>query len=289
MLDDPPIAEFTNPIVSVVPKVLSRLVSQHLGNIEFSLASYKKEQDALTDDLRREALQAYYASISFMDAQVGSVVDTLDRLGLAENTIIVFTSDHGYHTGEHGLWQKQSLFEECARVPLLIVAPGVGTKGRIAESPVSLVDVFPTLAELCGVETPDNLQGQSLVPMLKDPDVVGRGWAITQVVRNAGGGGRKRLAANKDTEADENRFFGYSLRMPKWRFTLWDDGKRGRELYDHDTDPKELTNLAEKPEFADTVKQLTTQLSAATKTTFPASGKTPELKAGLWAPNLTDP
>ncbi len=253
------------------------------------LASYKKEQDALTDDLRRKALQAYYSSISFMDAQVGSVIDTLDRLGLAETTIIVFASDHGYHTGEHGLWQKQSLFEECARVPLLIVAPGVGAKGRIAKSPVSLVDVFPTLAELCGVETPDNLQGQSLVPMLKDPDFVGRGWAITQVVRNAGGGRKQRAAANKDAETDGNRFFGYSLRTPKWRFTLWDDGKRGRELYDHDTDPKELTNLAEKPEFADTVKQLTTQLSAATKTTFPASGKTPELKAGLWAPNLTDP
>ena len=253
------------------------------------LASYKKEQDALTDDLRRQALQAYYSSISFMDAQVGSVIDTLDRLGLADNTIIVFTSDHGYHTGEHGLWQKQSLFEECARVPLLIVAPGVGTKGQTVKSPVSLVDVFPTLAELCNIETPNNLQGQSLVPMLKDPDFVGRGWAITQVVRNAGGGGKKRAAANTDRETSENRFFGYSLRTPKWRFTLWDDGRRGRELYDHDTDPQELTNLAEKPEFAGTVKQLTTQLTEAMKSTFPESGKTPELRAGLWAPNLTNP
>src|SRR6476469_1659482 len=90
-----------------------------------ALMSYKKEQDKLTDDLRRQALQAYYASISFMDAQVGRVVDALDRLGLSDNTIVVFTSDHGYHVGEHGLWQKMSLFEESSRVPLLVVAPGL--------------------------------------------------------------------------------------------------------------------------------------------------------------------
>ncbi len=88
-----------------------------------ALASYKKAQDKLTDELRRECKQAYYASISFVDAQVGKVVDALDRFGLADNTIIVFTSDHGYHMGEHGLWQKMSLFEESTRMPLLIVAP----------------------------------------------------------------------------------------------------------------------------------------------------------------------
>ena len=112
------------------------------------LASYKKEQDKLTDDLRRQSLQAYYASISFMDAQVGKVVDSLDRLGLSDHTIIVFTSDHGYHTGEHGLWQKMSLFEESARVPMLVVAPGVSAKGGVAKSPVSHIDLFPTLTEL---------------------------------------------------------------------------------------------------------------------------------------------
>lgn len=249
------------------------------------LASYKKEQNKLTDDLRRQCVQAYYASISFMDSQVGHVVDALDRLGLADNTIIVFTSDHGYHMGEHGLWQKMSLFEESTRIPMLMIAPGVTAKGGVAKSPVSHVDLFPTLAELCGVKTPSNLQGQSLVPMLKDPTVAGRGWAVTQVTR----GGGKGRAATLPAGPSSSRFFGYSLRTPRWRYTEWDEGREGRELYDHDADPHELTNLANKPDQASLVEDLSKQLRAAVKQTFPPSGVTPEIKAGLWAPNLTEP
>jgi iduronate 2-sulfatase len=250
------------------------------------LGSHKKEQEQLTDDLRRQCRQAYYASISFMDAQVGRVLDALDRLGLADDTIIVFTSDHGYHLGEHGLWQKMSLFEESARVPLLIVAPGVGRKGVAAKSPVSQIDIFPTLAELCGVKTPANVQGESLVPMLKDPGAVGRGWALTQVSR---GGGRARAAVTTNVGAEGEHFFGYSLRTPRWRYTEWDEGRRGRELYDHDSDPGEITNLADDRAQTKTVEELSQQLRAAVKTTFPPSGQTPELKPGLWAPNLTEP
>ncbi len=252
-----------------------------------ALGSYKKEQDKLTDDLRRQAVQAYYASISFMDAQVGRVVDALDRLGLAESTIIVFTSDHGYHMGEHGLWQKQSLFEESARVPMLIVAPGVAKKGTVAAAPVSQVDLYPTLTELAGVKAPANLQGQSLVPLLKDPTATGRGWALTQVVR---GGNFNRQGAAAAVADRGNRFFGYSLRTARWRYTEWDEGAQGRQLYDHDADPKEMTNLAEKPEHAATVAELSAQLRAAAKSTFPADGKTPEIvkEGALWAPTLVD-
>jgi iduronate 2-sulfatase len=250
------------------------------------LGSYKVEQDKLTDELRRKTLQAYLASISFMDAQVGHVIDSLERLGLADNTIIVFTSDHGYHMGEHGLWQKMSLFEESSRVPLLIVDPKSKAKGVKSSTPVSHVDVFPTLAEMCGVKTPANLQGQSLVPMLSDPQAMGRGWALTQVMR---GGGPNRASVTTNVGADGKRFFGYSLRTPQWRYTEWDEGRKGRELYDHNTDPKELTNLANKPEHAKTIDELSKKLAAAVKTTFPASGETPELKQGLWAPNLTEP
>lgn len=247
-----------------------------------ALGSYKKEQDQLTDELRRQCAQAYYASISFMDAQVGRVVAALDRLGLAENTIIVFTSDHGYHMGEHGLYQKMSLFENSARVPLLVVAPGVTPAGSVISEPVSHVDLYPTLTELAGVEAPDNLQGQSLVPMLKDPSAKGRGWALTQVVR--GGGGRAKAGAAQGVGG--KRFFGYSLRTDRWRYTEWEEGEQGRELYDHENDPGELANLAGKPEHAATVSELSRVLRQAAKATFPADGKTPELSEGLWAPLL---
>jgi iduronate 2-sulfatase len=242
-----------------------------------ALASYK-ERNRFAGDRGRQSAQAYYASISFMDAQVGRVVNALDRLGLSDNTIIVFTSDHGYHIGEHGLWQKMSIFEESARVPLLIVAPGVGKKSTTAEAPVGLIDLYPTLTELCDVDAPENLQGQSLVPILKDANAKGRGWALSQVNRNRGA-----------KSAEGKRFSGYSLRTPRWRYTEWDEGREGRELYDHESDPKELTNLADDQAHATTVADLSKQLRAATKATFPASGKTPILREGMWMPNLTNP
>lgn len=235
-----------------------------------ALGSYKKEQDKLTDELRRQALQAYYASISFMDAQVGRVLDALDTNGLADNTVIVFTSDHGYHTGEHGLWQKQSLFEESARVPLIVVAPGISRPGAVAAAPVSQVDLYPTLAALCGVQAPETLQGQSLVALLADPHKQGRGWALSQVGRRGG--------------KTQPSFFGYSLRTPRWRYTEWDEGRQGRELYDHESDPKELVNLADSADHAATVADLSAKLKAAVATTLPASGNPPSVREGSWNP-----
>jgi len=261
-------------------------VHEQKGVPAAALMSYKKEQDKLTDDLRRQAVQAYFASVSFMDAQAGKALAALDRLGLSENTIVVFTSDHGYHLGEHGLWQKQSLFEESARVPLIIAGPGVTKPGSVAAAPVGLIDLYPTLAELCGVKAPANLQGQSLVPMLKDATVTGRGWALSQVVR---GGGIKRFGASAAVGDNVRRFFGYSLRTPRWRYTEWDEGKEGRELYDQDADPKELANLADDPAQAAVVAELSAKLHEAVKATFPADGRTPELRPDLWAPNLTNP
>jgi arylsulfatase A-like enzyme len=251
-----------------------------------ALGSRKPEQATMTDTQRRQVLQAYLASISFMDAQVGRVLDALDKTGLAENTIIVFSSDHGYHMGEHGLYQKMSLFEESARVPLLIVAPGVARAGGAAPAPVSQVDLFPTLAALCGVTPPGNLQGQSLVPMLEDPTAPGRGWAVTQVIR---GGNLGRMPRSDAGATGAKRFSGYTLRTPRWRYTEWDEGRAGRELYDHDADPGELANLADLPAHAVTVAELSRQLADAVRQTLPADGVVPEVTPGLWSPNLTDP
>jgi arylsulfatase A-like enzyme len=250
---------------------------------EAALASYRREQDRLTDDLRQEAMHAYYASISFMDAQVGRVLDQLDELGLADTTAIVFTSDHGYHMGEHGLWQKMSLFEQSARVPLIIVAPGVGIPGSVVGAPVSHVDLYPTLLELCGLSVSPDLQGQSLVPMLVDSNETGRGWALTQVTRPP-----NSRSTSKNT-GRSGGYFGYSLRTPRWRYTRWDDGFEGTELYDHQNDPDEMENLADNFELSDTIDWLSEQLDAAIRSTFPESGVAPELLPELWSPSLTNP
>ncbi|MBU6221924.1 MAG: sulfatase [Planctomycetes bacterium] len=241
---------------------------------EAALESGHREQDEMTDDLRRRARQAYAASISFMDAQVGRVIAALDRLGLADDTIVVFTGDHGYHMGEHGLWQKRSLFEESCRVPLLIVWPGKTHAGGVATAPVSQVDLYPTIAAGCGLASPPGLAGQDLAAILADPAQPGRNWAITQVTRP---GSKKQAIAP---------FSGYSLRTPRWRYTEWDEGRQGRELYDHEADPRELTNLADDPRHATDVAALSNQLRDAVAGTFPPSGTTPPLRPDTWSPAI---
>jgi len=242
-----------------------------------ALVSGKPEQDEMDDALRRRARQAYVASVSFVDAQIGRVIAALDRLDLAEDTIVVVTSDHGYHLGEHGLWQKSSLFEESCRVPLLVVWPGRTSPGGVAAAPVSLVDLYPTIAAGCGLPAPAALPGQDLAPLLADPAATGRNWAITQMTRPG------------STTGDGEGFVGYSLRTPRWRYTEWDQGRRGRELYDHVADPRELTNLAESTAHAADVATLSGQLRDAVAGTFPASGRAPPLRQGTWAPTLKVP
>ncbi|MCA9203298.1 MAG: sulfatase [Planctomycetales bacterium] len=208
-------------------------------------ASAKKEQEKMDDPLRREAIQAYWASIEFMDAQVGRVLDALDRLELDDNTIVVFTSDHGYHMYDHGLWQKQSLFENSARVPLIVAAPGAKGRGKATESLAELVDLYPTLADLCGLPAPDYLDGNSQRPVLDDPRTAVKDAAFTQVRRG--------------------QSHGYSIRTPRWRYMLWADGDDGEQLFDMQADPSEAKNLVDDARYASTVAELKQRVLAYAK------------------------
>jgi len=189
-------------------------------------------------------LQAYLASVAMVDAQVGRLLDALDRLKLTEKTVIVFISDHGWHLGEHGLWQKQSLFEESARVPMIIYAPNQKGNGKASGRTVELVDLYPTLAEVCGVTAPAGFDGDSIAPLLNDPDAKWDNPAYTQVARNA------------NAKMKDNVIVGRSVRTERWRYTEWNDGKQGVQLYDHENDPHEWTNLADDPKFADDVRRM---------------------------------
>ncbi len=193
-----------------------------------------------SDEECREAIRAYYASISYMDAQLGKVLDALDRLKLWDTTLVILWGDHGWHLGEHGLWQKQSLFEESARVPLIIAAPGQKGNGKASERVVESLDVYPTVADLCGLIPPTHLAGVSLRPLLNKPGLRWDRPAYTQVQRGDAAG----------------RFMGRSVRTERWRYTEWGDGKRGVELYDEEKDPHEFINLAHDPKHAGTVAEL---------------------------------
>jgi uncharacterized sulfatase len=193
----------------------------------------------LEEEKLRKFKRAYFASVSFVDVQVGKVLDALDRLGLADKTIVVFWGDHGWSLGEHGQWQKQLLFEESARVPFIIALPKTKATG-VSPRTVELLDIYPTLADLCGLKPPATVEGKSLRPLLENPNAKWEKPALTQQLRARG----------------ENQIMGYSVRTERWRYTEWDGGKAGSELYDHDKDPHEWHNLADDPSAAKTVAEL---------------------------------
>lgn len=175
----------------------------------------------------REARRGYYASTSFMDDQLGRVLDGMEKLGLMENTVIVFWGDHGWSLGEHTHWQKMNLMEESTHVPLLIRAPGRRGNGKVCRSLVEFVDLYPTLAELCGLKPPDGLEGQSMVRLLDNPSQSFKKAAFTQI--------------------KFEDIVGRSVRTGRYRYTAWESHGGGEELYDHQADPGEFTNLAGKP------------------------------------------
>lgn len=206
-----------------------------------------KIQNNLSDDLALSAIQAYYACISFVDAQVGRVIDALEELGLRENTIIVFTSDHGYHMGEHGYYQKMTLFEDSDRIPLIISYPDQNTKGETTNSLVEMIDFYPTLSELSGIEYPEYVSGKSMLPVLE----------------NAGAEIRENAMSQLSTHYMRymKPYTGYTIRTQQYRYTRWEEGGDGMiEFYNRLLDPGEMNNLAGDPEFTVIIGELDREL-----------------------------
>ncbi|HWA99872.1 MAG TPA: sulfatase [Pirellulales bacterium] len=202
----------------------------------------------IPDDLARQLKHGYYAAISYLDAQIGRVLDELDRLGLTDSTIVVVWGDHGWKLGEHGAWCKHSNVENDTNAPLLIAAPGLRTAGSTTESLAEFVDIYPTLAELCGLPLPSHLEGTSLKPVLLDPARSVKSGAFSQYPRPVEG----------------RQLMGYSMRTDRYRLTRWVEREQPSEvfaveLYDEQTDPQENVNIAADPQQAQILAQLTEQ------------------------------
>jgi iduronate 2-sulfatase len=212
-----------------------------------ALASTRTWPNFGTTELQaRECILAYDACVSLVDAQVGRLLDAVDRLGLTDSTIVVLWGDHGYHLGEHGLWRKNSLFEESARAPLIIAAPGIRSDSHDCRRIVEFVDIYPTVLELAGIPISDHLAGKSLKPLLEDPTAAWDRPAFTQV----------QFGKN------ENAVPGRAVRTDRWRYIQWDGGRDGEQLYDHHNDPKEMHNLADDPQYEDVVSRLRSVLAS---------------------------
>lgn len=193
----------------------------------------------MSEEQQKKAIAGYYASVTYMDAQVGKVLQTLEEEGLEDNTIVIFTSDHGFLLGEHRFWMKVSLLEESVRVPLIIKIPG--QEPAVSHSLVELLDLYPTIAELAGLDYSEHLQGKSLVPVMEDPQFEVRDAAFSM-----------------------NRWRGgvaYLLRTNKWAYVQYDeDAGSGMELYDMEYDPKQYNNLANNPQFENIVLEFQNRL-----------------------------
>ncbi len=209
----------------------------------------------IPDEMALDLIRGYRACVSFVDAQIGRVIDELNRLDLRDDTIIILWGDHGYHLGENGIFTKMTNFELGTHVPLIVSLPKQKTAGQRTRALVELVDIYPTLAELCDLPLPSHLEGVSFKPLLSEP---GQAW--------------KKAAFSQYLRRGKDKFMGRSIRTDRWRYTEWVNGKQelvGVELYDHQTDPAENTNIAADPAQTETVLQLARELHDGWRKTLP--------------------
>ena len=239
---------------------------EFVGHTNGELHAYPgtPKENPIPEDFAKILRHGYNACVSYTDAQIGKVLDALDKEGLADSTVIVLWGDHGWQLGEHGLWHKHTNFEIAARAPLLIALPKSATSGKHCAAPVEFVDVYPTLADVCGLAVPQGLEGMSLKPYLENPDTPMQKPAIS--------------VYPKSSKDHGGALMGYSVRNERWRCTFW--RKRNAadigfiELYDEQNDPNETVNLATKPEHADVIAALQKYLPPTGSDQKPAkSGK----------------
>lgn len=222
-IDDFSVPESSEAYLQTLPKPAARSVRA------------KKEQTSLDPELAKKIKHAYYATTSFVDAQVGRVLDKLKETGLDKNTIVVFTSDHGYHLGEHGHWQKQTLFNDATRVPLIFAGPGIKSNKGVVDAPVELIDIYPTIMDMLQMQTPQFVQGKSLMPYFDGIREPIRKSALTELRVYTPTGWSK----------------GYTIKTQRYRLTQWQyNGRMHYELYDHKFDAAELNNVADKIAYA---------------------------------------
>lgn len=229
---------YYEPFLPYAKNVLPEKVPGDWDDIPKAGINYKTSTNMKMDVRRqKKAVGGYYASVAYMDAQVGKVMAALKKAGLEDKTIVIFTSDHGYHLGEHDFWAKVSLHEESALVPLIISVPG--KKPAVCHSFAELLDLYPSVSSLCGLEVPARLQGKDLSPLLDDPSKKVRDTAFCVNGR------------------------GFLLREKKWAYIQYaENASRGIELFDMEKDPKQYTNLADRPEFEAVVNEFQKKLAA---------------------------
>ena len=245
--------------LKTIPKIAASSIRWKKDQIKLNLKSNK--------ELAQEIKEAYFATTTFVDAQIGRILKKLKQTGLDKNTIVVFTSDHGYHLGEHGHWQKQTLFDNSTRVPLIFSGPGIESNIRIENSPVELIDIYPTLMDLTGIELPDHVVGKSLKPVFENNNFKTRNSALTRW-RN-----------------------GYSIKTENFRLTKWgENGELGYELYDHRNDKEELKNLVSNPYYTSLLDSMKIEIDiriANAKLKPKGVGRQFEQESYRKAPNLT--
>jgi arylsulfatase A-like enzyme len=221
------------------------------------------KENPIPADFAKQLRHGYYAAISFTDANIGRLLDALEAEGLADNTVIVLWGDHGWQLGDHGLWHKHTNFEIATRAPLLISVPHAKTAGQKCDAPVEFVDVYPTLADVCGLKIPDGLDGRSLKPFIENPSAPAQKVAISQYPRSTSAG----------------PVMGYSIRDAHWRCTFWRERTGAKivatELYDEINDPAETVSLAAKPEHKALIESFAKHLPPVGSSANP-EGKKPK-------------